>query len=293
VGTTITSQQTRKIILGFQEKEITEHLVYKKLAERSGGRNAEVLRRISEDELRHYNEWKKYTQTDVHPSSLTVLKYLIFSRIFGLTFVMKIMEGSEEKAQEAYDRISSELPAARHIHLPDEKKHERLLMDAIDEKRLDYVGSMVQGLNDALIGLSGELAGLTFALQNTWVIGIVGLISGIAQFVSMFASETELFLSQRTEENREALQTALYAGMVYVLTVLFLIVPYFISTNYSIALSVTILNTFLVIIFFTFFVSVVKNTSLRKMFTAIAVISLGVAALSFTIGWILRTFLGA
>jgi len=288
----MTSQHTRKIILGFQEKEITEHLVYKRLAEKSRGKNAEVLRMISEDELRHYNEWKKYTQTDVHPGGLTVLKYLIFSRIFGLTFVMKIMEGSEEKAQEAYDRISSELPTARHIHLPDERKHERLLMDAIDEKRLDYIGSMVQGLNDALIGLFGELAGLTFALQNTWVIGIVGLISGIAQFVSMFASETELYLSQRTEENREALQTAIYAGMVYVLTVLFLIVPYFISTNYSIALSATILNTFLVIIFFTFFVSVVKNISLRKMFTAIATISLGIAGLSFTIGWIFRAFLG-
>lgn len=284
-------QNVKSIILEFQRKEITEHIVYKRLAEKSKGKNAEVLRRISDDELRHYDEWKKYTQTDVQPNRLTVLKYVIFSKIFGLTFMMKIMEGGEERAQEAYDKISDQVPKAREIH-PDEYKHEHLLIDTIDERRLDYVGSMVQGLNDALIGLSAEMAGLTFALTNTWVIGIVGLISGIAQFLSMFASETEIFLTQRTEENKEALQTSFFAGVVYVFTVLFLVIPYFISTNYSIALPATLLNTLLIIVFFTFFVSVVKSTSLRKMFTVMIFISLGVAGLSFAIGWSVKAFLG-
>ena len=80
--------------------------------------------------------------------------------------MMKVMEAGEERAQEAYDRISDQVPKAREIH-PDEYEHEHLLIDTIDEKRLDYVGSMVQGLNDALIGLSAEMAGLTFALTTT------------------------------------------------------------------------------------------------------------------------------
>ena len=56
------NQDLKITVLEFQRKEITEHEVYRKLAEKSRGKNAEVLKRISDDELRHYNDWKKYTQ---------------------------------------------------------------------------------------------------------------------------------------------------------------------------------------------------------------------------------------
>lgn len=55
---------------------------------------------------------REYTQIEVHPDRLSILKYLIFSAIFGLTFVMKIMEGGEEKAQETYNKISGEIPVS-------------------------------------------------------------------------------------------------------------------------------------------------------------------------------------
>jgi VIT1/CCC1 family predicted Fe2+/Mn2+ transporter len=44
----------------------------------------------------------------------------------------------------------------------------------------------------------------------------------------------------------------------------------------------------LIILVFTFFVSIVKELSFRKMFFQIIFISLGVAAVSFIIGWITR-----
>jgi len=175
---------------------------------------------------------------------------------------MKIMEGGEEKAQETYNKISGEIREANEI-FQDEIKHENLLIAMIDEKRLNYISSMVQGLNDALIELAGELAGFTFALQNTQLIGFAGLIAGIAQFLSSS----------------------------YVFTVLILIIPYFISTSYSAALLVTILMTFVIIIFFTFYVSVVKSLSLRKMFSTMIFITLGVGAISFLIGWIAKVVL--
>ena len=142
------SQNVMKIVLEFQKTEITEHVVYGKLAERSKGKNAEILKTISNDELRHYNEWKKYTQTEVNPDKVSASKYLIFSVVFRVMFVMKIMERGEEEAQEAYNQISGELPEAKEL-IQDETKHERSLIDMIDEKRLDYIGSVVQGLNDA------------------------------------------------------------------------------------------------------------------------------------------------
>ncbi len=203
---------------------------------------------------------------------------------------MKIMEGSEEKAQEAYNRISSEMPKARQ-HVLDEYKHENLLIEMIDEKRLDYVSSMVQGLNDALIELSGELAGFTFALQNPRLIGFAGLIAGIAQFLSSSASELEIYLSRKTEQNKQAFKASFYEGIVYMLTVLLLIIPYFISTSYYIPLIITVVSAFLVILFFTYYVSVVKNLSLRRMFFIIATITLGVGGVAFCIGWVAKIVL--
>jgi VIT1/CCC1 family predicted Fe2+/Mn2+ transporter len=281
------SPNLRKIVLGFQKKEITEHEIYKKLAEKTRGNNAKVLKTISEDELSHYNEWMKYTQEEVHPNNLSVLKYLIFSKIFGLTFVMKILEGGEEKAQEAYQKISSELPEATQRVL-DEHRHENLLIEQIDEARLNYLGSIVQGLNDALIELAGELAGFTFALQNPQLIGFAGLIAGIAQFLSGSASEIEIYLSQKTEENKQALKASFHEGIIYMITVLLLITPYFISTNYYIPLSVTAITAFLIILLFTYYVSVVRSLSLKRMFFSIVTITVGVGAVAFLIGWIAK-----
>jgi len=73
---------------------------------------------------------------------------------------------------------------------------------------------MVLGLNDALVELTGTLAGLTFALKNTRLIALSGLITGIAATLSMAASE---YLSARTEqESSRALKSSLYTGGAYV-----------------------------------------------------------------------------
>jgi len=111
----MTSQTTKAIILRFQRDEITEHAVYKRLAQKSTGKNAEILKRISDDELRHYNEWMKYTQTEVSPDKLAIIKYLLFSIIFWLSFTMKRMESGEEKVQVAYLKVSREVPRAQTI----------------------------------------------------------------------------------------------------------------------------------------------------------------------------------
>ncbi len=44
----------------------------------------------------------------------------------------------------------------------------------LDEERLSYVGSMVLGMNDAMVEMTGTLAGLTLAMQNTRLIALSG-----------------------------------------------------------------------------------------------------------------------
>jgi len=148
---------------------------------------------------------------------------------------------------------------------------------------------MVLGLNDALVELTGTLAGLTLVLQNTRLIAMASLITGVAASLSMAASE---YLSTKSEESvKNPFKASIYTGSVNITTVLFLIFPYLIFTNFYLCLGFTIFNAIIVISIFTFYVSVAKDLSFTNRFLEMALISLGIAALTFGIGFIIRMFL--
>ena len=215
--------------------------------------------------------------------------YLLVAYVLGLTFAIKVMERGEEEAEGLYSSLAEKFPQAKEI-ARDEFEHEKLLVNMIEEERIKYVGSMVLGLNDALVELTGSLAGLTFALQNTRVVGMAGLIMGIAATLSMSASE---YLSQKSEADRStALKAAFYTGVAYVITVVLLVVPFFLFSSYLLALSVTLVNVVLVVYIFTYFIAVVKEVSFKAMFTEMLAVSLGVAFVSFFIGVVARKALG-
>ncbi len=180
------------------------------------------------------------------------------------------------------------MPKVKEI-IKEEEQHEKELINLIDEEKLKYMGSVVLGLNDALVELTGALAGLTLALQKTRLIALVGLVTGIAASFSMAASE---YLSKKHEESDESpLKSAIYTGFAYIFTVFFLIFPYLIISQVYLCLAFTLFNAILVIIFFTFYTSIAKNIPFFKRFLEMALISLGVAALSFGIGFFIRSFL--
>jgi VIT1/CCC1 family predicted Fe2+/Mn2+ transporter len=160
----------------------------------------------------------------------------------------------------------------------------------IDEEALNYMGSVVLGLNDALVELSGAMAGFTFAIQKSRTIALLGLITGIAATFSMAASE---FLSQRQEGPvNVALKSSLYTGIAYVGTVILLVLPYLIIYNPFINLGVMMLIAIIIIVIFNFYISVAKELPFKKRFAEMALISISVAVISFGVGWLVRTFLG-
>lgn len=274
----------------FQKNEITECNIYARLAKKTRNKeNKKILKKISNEELAHYHFWEKYTNTKVSPNRLKILFYYLIARIFGLTFGIKLMERGETKAQYNYNNFQHIIPGAAKIAL-DEDAHEKELIGLINEEKLNYMGSVVLGLNDALVELTGTLAGLTFALQNTRIIALVGLVTGIAAGLSMAASE---YLSTKSEESaNEAWKSALYTGIAYFFTVIVLIVPYFIFAHYLVCLGITILLAILVIYFFNYYISVAKDLNFRKRFVEMLVISLGVAVISFGIGLLIRKIFG-
>ena len=280
--------ETIRALLEFQRNEITEYNVYLTLAQRVDEENRKVLERIARDELRHYSILRKYTGRDVEPDAKKVLLYSLISRIFGVTFAIKLMERGEELAQEGYERIMDEVPEAA-ILLQEEEEHEDRLVRLVREERVEYVGSMVLGLNDALVELTGALAGLTFALQNGKLIGVAGLVMGIAASLSMAASE---YLSRRSEGVGDPLKGALYTGVAYIVTVALMVLPFLTIPNPYTAL-VSMLGVAVVIIgLFSFYVSVVKDQSFKRMFLEMLAISLSVALVSFAVGWAVRVIFG-
>jgi VIT1/CCC1 family predicted Fe2+/Mn2+ transporter len=273
-----------------QKGEITEHFIYQKLSDSiKDAHNKDILHRISEDELRHYNLWKEHTKRAEKPNWIRVWIYYLISKIFGITFGIKLMERGEGEAQINYREISEAFPQALDI-AKEEDEHEEQLIQMIDEDRLNYVGSMIRGLNDALVELTGALAGFTLGLQDPSLIVMAGLITGIAASLSMGATE---YLAVKSEKSSQTpIKSALYTGIAYIITVLFLVFPYLLFTNIYISLGIMIINAIIVIIVFNFYISVAKDLSFWKRFLEMAALSLGVAAVSFAIGLLVRELLG-
>ncbi len=284
------SEEVRRLIAAFQRAEITEHHIYSRLARATRSpENRAVLERIAADELRHYRYWQGLTGREIEPARTKIWFYTGAGRLLGLTFAVRLMEQGEEGAQENYQRIGEVVPQALTI-AQEEKVHEEALIGLLDEERLRYTGSVVLGLNDALVELTGALAGLTFALQNTRLIAMTGAITGIAAALSMAASE---YLSTRTEEtDRDPVRAALYTGVAYLFTVLVLILPYLVFSNYLICLAATLVGALLIIAFFNYYISVARDVPFRRRFVEMALLSLSVAAVSFGIGVLMRVVFG-
>jgi len=284
------SEDIQKKIIKFQQTEITEHHIYLRLAHRiKDPANAKILEQIAQDELRHYNGWKEYSKTEVKPKWLTVWYYTTLSMLFGFTFGVKLMEQGEEKAQTNYASVAEAIPEAA-VYQTEEDKHEEQLIGMLSEERLEYAGSVVLGLNDALVELTGALAGLTLALQNVKLIALSGLITGIAASFSMAASE---YLSTRSEEtSKDPIRAAIYTGIAYITTVALLVLPYLLFENYYLDLALALSTAVVIIAVFNFYISVAKGESFRERFLEMAGLSLSVALFSFIIGYFIRQWLG-
>ena len=285
------SAEALKIIQRMQQSELTESVIYEKIAAfAKGEENKKTLRRLAQEEKAHYLIWKKYTGLEMKPETGKVIWYSLIARILGFTFAVKLMERGEENAQEEYDKLAQEIPESVMIR-EQEEEHETALLGMLDEERLQYVGSMVLGLNDALVELTGSLAGFAFALQNTRLIALSGLIVGISATFSMASSE---FLAARSEGRSDAFKSCSYTGVAYLLTVIALIAPYllFPATQFIPALICMLAVVILIIAGFTYYTSVAQDQPFKSRFTEMALISVTVAVLSFVVGILAKKFLG-
>jgi VIT1/CCC1 family predicted Fe2+/Mn2+ transporter len=279
-----------KTIERMYDNEATDSIVYGMMARRSKSENnREILEHMSRDELKHQRIWAPYVKREPKAHRWRVRLYDALSKIFGLTFVINLMESSEGDAVKACATLGGELPVALEI-LEDESRHEDYLVSMLEEGGLSYISSIVLGLNDALVELTGALAGFTLALGSNKTIGLAGFITGVAATLSMAASE---YLAKKADPGeRRPVRAATYTGIAYLFTVTLLLAPYALFSAPLTALAFCLANAALIIAGFTYFVSVVRKTSFVRGFGEMIGISFGVALVSFLIGWLAGIWLG-
>lgn len=287
------SESLKEILLKIQLREITESQIYRNIAKiTKDEHNKSILLKIADDEEQHYKFIKTYTNTDVQVNKNVVWFYSFIAKAFGFTFAVKQMEGRENQAYKlySYDELSYKLPEFAKM-AKEEESHEFLLLDMLDEDRLKYVGSIVLGLNDALVEITGSVAGFTLSMANTKVIALAGMITGISATLSMAASE---YIAEKAENTKDALKSSIYTGVSYILTVILLIFPFLILPKdmYVQALIISLVIAVVIISVFNYYIAVAKGVSFKQRFMQMAGVSLGVAFLSFIIGLVVKNVLG-
>lgn len=285
----LTPEQLKDFVR-FQRNEITESIVYERLASiEKDEANQKTLRAISAEEKGHYNILKKYTQQDVEPDHKRVMKFYLLARLFGNTFAIKLMESGEGNAHLNYKKYA-DIPDLQRLSA-DEEAHEKKLISLINEERLEYMSSVVLGLNDALVEFTGALAGFTLALSDSKLIALTGSITGIAAALSMASSE---YLSTKSEasDDKHPVKAAIYTGFAYIVTVASLVTPFILAENPLVALGIMLIMALIIIALFNYYYSVTRGESFRHRFTEMAVLSFSVAGVSFLIGYALKKFTG-
>ena len=278
-------------ILQFQRDELTSSILYEYIANRQKDEdNKTALLEIAKAERSHYKTWKGYTGQELRPNMIKIFFYKIIHMLLGDTFTIKLFEIGETFGAQELREIEEEIPEARTI-IKEEEEHEDRLLEMVDEERLHYIGSMVLGLNDALVELTGTIAGLTFALMNTRLVALSGIITGVSATLSMAASN---YLAERADGNAKALKSSFYTGMAYLITVALMVLPYLLLPNalYLAAFGVMLTVVVMIIAVFNYYVSVVQSIPFWPRFAEMGTISLSVAAISFVIGLLAKRLLG-
>jgi len=164
----------------------------------------------------------------------------------------------------------------------------KCLLDTLDKRCDRYISAIVLGLNDALVEMTGALAGFTMALHDNRLIALAGLTTGVAATLSMAASE---FLAKKADPAaRHPYTAAIYTGTTYLITVALLLLPFFMLDDPFTSLGCCLLTAASIITMFTWAVARLRQKPFLGNCLQMLSISFSVSAIAFGISWAARYF---
>ncbi|MEK7561203.1 MAG: VIT1/CCC1 transporter family protein [Patescibacteria group bacterium] len=294
----------------FARAEYRDYRMYMALAGREKDAAARrALEEFAAEEKEHYEFWIRHATVRspaqdragkdlergvVSPSlapapstreKLALRLIFILRAIFGPAAVIALIERKEHAAINRYREFLKTADPTLHDAVAqmirDEESHERHIITDLGAGQSRVIGNIVLGLNDGLIELTGALTGFAFAFGRNSIVGMTGLIVGVAAALSMAASA---YMQARHEEGKNPPQAAGYTGTAYGAVVFLLIAPFFLLSGTAAAVAVMFVLAFAVVGATSFYTSLLFDRPFLRQFGEMILFSLGAAAVSFLVG---------
>ena len=155
------------------------------------------------------------------------------------------------------------------------------------KKQFDSKSAIILGMHDAIVSLTGLIAGLYFAFANKNIIIVSCIISSITASLSMGAAN---YLAVKSFNRKIAFMSALYTGGAYMITCILLIFPFFVFNNHLTAFIAVLVMSVLIIFFFNRFFY--QGLRFYKHFLEMLIICTIVSIVAFFIGEIAKDMFG-
>ncbi len=270
--------------------ELTEHLVYGKLAAREKKpENRALLEKLSAQEKTHYAFWESLLPpgTVIKPRLFGLHGIPLLRTIFGITFITKFLETHERGSIAAYEAMLPDLPEPHRTKLrkiiEDERTHERSLLGALKERRVSYIGFVALGLADAIVEITGVHAGFLGVTGSTLIAGISGVIVGFSAAISMGSAA---YLQAKQDPEKSAIASAFITGITYMCSVILLALPYFFIKTMLPAFTASTSIGIVLLAMFTFYGATVFDRTFFREFSESTLLMLGTALASYLLGTI-------
>ncbi len=253
-----------------------------------------ALEDIANGEQSHYEFWKTYApDAEVSAKRLRMYVILIIRITLGLTFTLKFMERHEGKLHERYRRIAESIPPADKARftamMASEEGQEGVLIGEIQENRVKYMSFIVLGLADAVVEISGIHAGSLGIYGRTELAGLAGIIAGMAASIAMASAA---YAQAKQGFQGSAKWSAIYTGVSYMITAVFLALPYFLTRTMTLALGVSLVIGVILVATMTFYDTVISARPFKRQFGEIAGIILAASLALFVVGTLVGQYLG-
>lgn len=163
--------------------------VFRDVAARRQGEEAEILDSLADAEERHAEHWLGLLGDRAHPAPRVTLGQRVhawLARRFGMLFVLSLLQRSKSTNPYAADQDASTSMAA------DEAVHEEVLRGLAARGRLQLSGTFraaVFGANDGLVSNLALVMGMAAAVSDSAIVLTAGLAGLLAGALSMAAGE--------------------------------------------------------------------------------------------------------
>lgn len=269
--------------------EYTDSKMYEKLAETvpEDSPFAGILMQLSATEQKHYGFWKKYAQDEKPKLDHLKLYWVLFlRRVLGLTFASRYLDRHENSVVNEYQTIAGLIPAedraAFDEMVADEQQHEQEFARKVESAAIRYISFVVLGLADALVEISGIHAGSLGIYDRTEIAGLAGVVAGGAASLAMASAA---YAQAKQGFQGSAKLSAVYTGVSYFVSAVFLATPYFLTSNMVFALSTSLTLAVVMLALTTYYSTVIANKPFTKDFLEILLILLGATVALYVFGY--------